>query len=73
MRATFILVVCAAILAGCEHLVEAPLPIQAPPEPPVAATFSVTANADLPDPLVFIVYGDMRFTSGSIEYTAANP
>ena len=71
MRATFILVVCAAILAGCEHLVEAPLPIQAPPEPPVAATFSVN-DADLPDPLMFIVYGDMRFTNPQ-ETAATNP
>jgi hypothetical protein len=71
VRATFILVVCAAILAGCGRLVEAPLPIQAPPEPPVAATFSVN-DADLPDPLMFIVFGDMRFTNPQ-ETAATNP
>ncbi|MGO9424241.1 MAG: metallophosphoesterase family protein [Steroidobacteraceae bacterium] len=71
MRYAFTTVVCAAILGGCGHLAEAPLPIQSPPEPPVAATFSVN-DADLPDPLVFIAYGDMRFTNPA-ETSASNP
>ncbi len=67
----FILVVCAAVLAGCGHLAGAPVPIQAPLEPPVAATFSVN-DADLPNPLVLIAYGDMRFTNPA-ETAATNP
>ncbi len=59
------------MLAGCGHLAEAPLPIQAPPEPPVAATFSVN-DTDLPNPLVLIAYGDMRFTNPA-ETAATNP
>ncbi|MGO9512038.1 MAG: metallophosphoesterase family protein [Steroidobacteraceae bacterium] len=69
MRAAFALVVCAVILAGCRHLAD--VPFQAPPEPPAAATFSVP-DAELPDPLVLIAYGDMRFTNPS-ETSATDP
>ncbi len=50
------------------------LSIAAPPlraEPPAAATFDVTA-AELPDPLVLVAYGDMRFTD-TTELHASNP
>ena len=47
------------------------MPIQAPPDPPVPATFSVP-DAELPNPLVFIAYGDMRFTNPA-ETNASNP
>jgi hypothetical protein len=39
--------------------------------PPATATF-VVAAADLPDPLVIVAYGDMRFTD-STEVHASNP
>src|SRR5271165_5146503 len=65
------MVLCAVILAGCGHLAAAPVPIQAPPEPPVAATSSVN-DAELPDPLVIIAYGDTRFTNPA-ETTATDP
>jgi acid phosphatase type 7 len=61
----------AALLAGCAHLAESDVPITSPPEPPVAATFRVP-SAELPDPLVFIAYGDMRFTDER-ETAATNP
>src|SRR5579862_3400338 len=65
----------AACLHGCRHLVNDlggysdPIPPNAPP--PVAPTFSVSA-AELPSPMTFIVYGDMRFTSVS-EIEASRP
>src|SRR5271165_7199851 len=65
------LLVSAIGLAGCRHLAEADVPIPVPPEPPVAATFSVP-DTDLPDPLVLIAYGDMRFTNPA-ETNASNP
>ena len=40
-------------------------------EPPAEATFTVAA-AELPDPLVLVVYGDMRFTE-TTEVHASNP
>lgn len=39
--------------------------------PPAAATFTIPA-ADLPEPLVLVAYGDMRFTD-SLEVHASNP
>jgi hypothetical protein len=71
MRIAFALIPITAILCllGCEHLAEEP--IQAPPEPPVAATFSVP-NAELPEPLVLIAYGDTRFTNPA-ETNASSP
>ena len=67
------MILSALILAGCWHLHLAAedVPIQEPPEPPVAATFSVP-DTELPDPLLIIAYGDMRFTNPS-ETTATNP
>jgi hypothetical protein len=64
-----------ACLHGCRHLVNDlggysdPIPPNAPA--PVAPTFSVSA-AELPSPMTFIVYGDMRFTSVS-EIEASRP
>jgi len=69
VRAVSAMAASAVILAACLNLADAP--IQAPPEPPVAATFSVP-DAELPDPLVLIAYGDMRFT-GPSETGASNP
>ena len=62
----------AASLTGC---IRAPVALQpklgAPHRPAVMATFRV-ADASLPTPLVFVAYGDTRFTSPA-ETKASNP
>jgi len=62
----------AASLAGCTR---APVGLRpqlgGPHRPAVAATFRV-ADASLPTPLVFVTYGDTRFTDPA-ETTASNP
>ena len=62
----------AASLAGC---MRAPVALRpkpdAPHRPAAAATFGI-ADAALPTPLVFVAYGDMRFTDPA-ETKASNP
>jgi len=64
-----------ACLASCQHLSHDlsgnSEPIPPDVAPPVAPTFAVPA-AELPSPMTFIVYGDMRFTSVS-EIEASRP
>lgn len=66
-----VLLASAGSLVGCSHLAQSDVPISAPPEPPVPATFRVP-DAELQQPLVFIAYGDTRFTSPA-ETDASNP
>jgi hypothetical protein len=58
----FTICLAAVSFAGCTHLPVALRPTQgAPHRPAAAATFHV-ADASLPSPLVFVAYGDTRFT-----------
>jgi hypothetical protein len=59
----------AAIVSLLILLSAAAAPLRA--EPPAAATFTIAA-AELPEPLVLVAYGDMRFTDGA-EVRASNP
>lgn len=59
------------LLAACRQLSGEADPIPPPPPTPVPTTFAVP-GAELPSPLAFIVYGDMRFTNPA-ETEATSP
>jgi acid phosphatase type 7 len=68
----FTICLAAASLTGCTRPPVALQPKQDPPHRPAAAATFRVADASLPTPLVFVAYGDTRFTDPA-ETKASNP